>query len=102
MPAASMLASILSLALLGPRVHTIFVFRIMKRIIVENDNELVTRNLFLKTYEAILKRSTANLGFWELAAAVRPMFNPEGWISESPAKERFVDYVNAAIKRTLD
>jgi len=34
------------------------------------------------------------------ATAVRPTFNPDGWISESPAKERFVDFVDVAIQRT--
>ena len=55
---------------------------------------------FLATYEKETGRPVANLGFWELAAAVRPMLTPEGWISESPAKERFVGYVDAAIERT--
>jgi aminoglycoside phosphotransferase (APT) family kinase protein len=56
---------------------------------------------FLLTYEKEMSKSVANLGFWELAAAVRPMFNPNGWISESPAKERFADFVDAAIQRTI-
>lgn len=55
---------------------------------------------FLATYEKETNKPVANLGFWELAAAVRPMFTPDGWISESPAKERFADYVDAAIERT--
>ena len=55
---------------------------------------------FLVTYEEETNKPVANLGFWELAAAVRPMLTPEGWISESPAKERFTDYVDAAIERT--
>lgn len=55
---------------------------------------------FLATYEKEMSKPVANLGFWELAAAVRPMFNPDGWISESPAKERFANYVDAAIERT--
>lgn len=55
---------------------------------------------FLKTYEAAVNKPTANLGFWELAAAVRPMFSPDGWISEPPARERFADYVDAAIQKT--
>lgn len=55
---------------------------------------------FLATYEKQMSKPVSNLGFWELAAAVRPMFNPDGWISESPAKERFSDYVDAAIERT--
>ncbi len=55
---------------------------------------------FLATYEKEMGKPVLNLGFWELAAAVRPMFNPDGWISESPARERFADYVDAAIQRT--
>jgi aminoglycoside phosphotransferase (APT) family kinase protein len=54
---------------------------------------------FLVAYEKQMNRPVANLGFWELAAAVRPMFNPAGWITESPAKERFAGFVDAAIRR---
>ena len=56
---------------------------------------------FLRTYEKEMSKPIVNLGFWDLAAAVRPMFNPNGWISESPAKECFADYVDAAIQRTV-
>lgn len=55
---------------------------------------------FLKTYEMQVNKPVANLGFWELAAAVRPMLNPAGWISESPAKERFAEFIDDAIQRT--
>lgn len=55
---------------------------------------------FLEIYERETGKPVSNLGLWELAAAVRPMFNPEGWISESPAKARFADFVDAAIERT--
>lgn len=55
---------------------------------------------FLAVYEKETDKPVSNLGFWELAAAVRPMFNPDGWISESPSKERFADFVDAAIQRT--
>lgn len=54
---------------------------------------------FLATYEQEMGRLVANLGFWELAAAVRPMFSPDGWISESPAVERFADFVDTAVRR---
>jgi aminoglycoside phosphotransferase (APT) family kinase protein len=54
---------------------------------------------FLATYEQAMGRPVANLGFWELAAAVRPMFTPDGWISEPPAVERFADFVDAGIQR---
>jgi aminoglycoside phosphotransferase (APT) family kinase protein len=54
---------------------------------------------FLNVYEAEMGRRVANLEFWELAAAVRPMFSPEGWITESPAKERFGQFVEGAFCR---
>jgi len=34
---------------------------------------------FLKNYESEMGRKVENLGFWELAAAVRPMADPEEW-----------------------
>ncbi|MDQ2999590.1 MAG: phosphotransferase [Chloroflexota bacterium] len=55
---------------------------------------------FLRVYEATTGGPVSNLGFWELAAAVRPMFQPEGWIDESPARERFVAFVNGALRRS--
>ncbi len=54
---------------------------------------------FLTAYEREVGEAVAHLGFWELAAAVRPMFSPDGWISESPAKERFSDFVDSAIRK---
>jgi aminoglycoside phosphotransferase (APT) family kinase protein len=54
---------------------------------------------FLNVYETEMGRRVANLGFWELAAAARPMFSPEGWITESPAKERFRQFVEGALCR---
>jgi aminoglycoside phosphotransferase (APT) family kinase protein len=54
---------------------------------------------FLAVYEENTGRPVTNLGLWELAAAARPMFNPEGWITESPTKERFRQFVADAMKR---
>lgn len=48
---------------------------------------------FLRWYEAEMGQQVANLALWELAAAARPMFNPSGWISQSPAGERFRRFV---------
>lgn len=48
---------------------------------------------FLRVYETEVGRRVANLGLWELAAAARPMHNPEGWITGSPAKERFSQFI---------
>lgn len=55
---------------------------------------------FLAIYEKEIGHPVDNLGFWELAAAVRPMFNPDGWISESPSKERFAEFVDEAIEKS--
>ncbi|MBN1810954.1 MAG: phosphotransferase [Anaerolineae bacterium] len=54
---------------------------------------------FLNVYEAEIGRRVVNLGFWELAAAARPMFSPEGWITGPPAKERFGQFIADARMR---
>jgi aminoglycoside phosphotransferase (APT) family kinase protein len=54
---------------------------------------------FLRAYEAQAGR-VANLGFWELAAAARPMIDPEDWrITASPARERFRRFIADAMGR---
>lgn len=50
----------------------------------------------LEAYERTLGRPAENLALWELAAAARPMFSPEGWVSESPGKERFRWFIDDA------
>ena len=44
---------------------------------------------FLHVYEEALGKPVANLGFWELAAAARPMHNLDGWITRPFMDERF-------------
>jgi aminoglycoside phosphotransferase (APT) family kinase protein len=54
---------------------------------------------FLRAYEARMGQ-VVNLGFWEIAAAARPMIDPEGWkITGSPARERFRQFIANAKKR---
>jgi len=49
---------------------------------------------FLRLYEAATGRPVANLAFWQLAAAVRPMFRPiPRRIFESPARERLQQFI---------
>lgn len=48
---------------------------------------------FLQVYEAQAGKTLENLRFWELAAAMRPISAPEGWISESPARENFIEWL---------
>lgn len=55
---------------------------------------------FLDAYTEAVNKPVANLGFWELAAGIREMWHPSCWISESPVKERFADFIDAAIERT--
>ena len=55
---------------------------------------------FLMAYETATGRSLANLGFWELAAAVRPMFSPQGWIDESPQIEYFAAFIAQAERKS--
>jgi aminoglycoside phosphotransferase (APT) family kinase protein len=51
---------------------------------------------FLRAYEAAVGHPIANLGFWELAAAARPMFTPQGWVDQSPQKELFSGFIAQA------
>lgn len=55
---------------------------------------------FLHTYEAETGQQVTNLGFWELAAAARPMMDPEDWqIAESPGSDRFEQFIEGARER---
>ena len=56
---------------------------------------------FLETYEMEMGRRVENRGFWEPAAAARPLFSPEGRITESPAKEDFGSFIADAIKGAI-
>lgn len=49
---------------------------------------------FLRVYEEISGSMVENLRFWELAAAMRPLSTPEGWISDSPARENFIAWLD--------
>jgi aminoglycoside phosphotransferase (APT) family kinase protein len=55
---------------------------------------------FLRAYERETGQRVANLAFWELAAAVRPMFDPQVWqIAESPRRDRFTQFIRNARER---
>jgi aminoglycoside phosphotransferase (APT) family kinase protein len=47
---------------------------------------------FLRVYEAQTGQ-VANLGFWELAAAARPMTDMAGWITDPSMGERFRQFI---------
>jgi len=53
---------------------------------------------FLRVYEAASGHPLVNLGFWELAAAARPMFSPQRWVDQSPQKEDFSQFIAQAEK----
>jgi hypothetical protein len=52
---------------------------------------------FLRVYEALRGGPVANLHFWALAAATRPMAQPEGWIDNEPFQGRFRAFVQWAL-----
>jgi aminoglycoside phosphotransferase (APT) family kinase protein len=54
---------------------------------------------FLSAYEAEMGHQAANLGFWELAAAARPMTDITGWITELSKGERFRQLIADATGR---
>lgn len=57
---------------------------------------------FLRVYESETKRKLKNLGFWELAAAVRPMTDPVDWRingDEGPNTSIFLRFIEDAKKR---
>lgn len=54
---------------------------------------------FLRCYEQETARPVANLGFWELVAAARPIWRPEGWHVTPGEQERFRQFVTNAIQR---
>jgi aminoglycoside phosphotransferase (APT) family kinase protein len=54
---------------------------------------------FLRSYEQTTGRPLANLGFWELVAAARPIWRPEGWFVTPGEKDRFRQFVANAIRR---
>ena len=53
---------------------------------------------FLATYRSVTGGRVANLTLWKLAAAVRPIYLPEGWIDHSPVRERFRRFVQEAVQ----
>ena len=55
---------------------------------------------FLHHYETETGHAVENLGFWELAAAVRPMVDPLEWqVLDSPRMELFQHFIEAGRKR---
>ncbi|MCP4583456.1 MAG: phosphotransferase [candidate division Zixibacteria bacterium] len=57
---------------------------------------------FLETYVKLTGKPAANLLFWELAAAARPMYSPETWnITESPRRDRFDKFVERILDKTF-
>jgi aminoglycoside phosphotransferase (APT) family kinase protein len=57
---------------------------------------------FLRVYESEMGRKIKNLGFWELAAAVRPMVDPVDWNvteTEDSNMNSFLNFIADAKKR---
>ena len=56
---------------------------------------------FLRVYESEIGHKIKNLGFWELAASVRPMIDPVDWnVHETGSnKDVFMEFIESAKKR---
>lgn len=55
---------------------------------------------FLQAYEEESGHKAENLGFWEMAAAARPMDDPQAWeVEQEPKAARFQNFVEEAILR---
>jgi aminoglycoside phosphotransferase (APT) family kinase protein len=52
---------------------------------------------FLRTYEAEIGHAVANLAFWQLSAAARPMYDLEGWITDPAKGKRFRQFISEAL-----
>jgi len=55
---------------------------------------------FLRVYEQTMGRKTPNLILCELAATIRPMYSAIDRISQSPARELFVAYIDDVLQRS--
>ena len=56
-------------------------------------------NEFLRVYEAEIGQRVLNLGFWELAAAARPMTDIAAWITEPSKGQRFRQFIADAKRK---
>jgi len=55
---------------------------------------------FLRVYQAETGRAVENLGFWEMAAAVRPMDDPAAWeLDQAYRAEILRQFIAEAISR---
>lgn len=72
-----------------------------------------TADLFLKFYEEGSGESVRNLGFWELAAAARPLPKPTSWVrqirevaglagTDEQASSDYYEFVASALKRAYN
>ena len=70
-------------------------------------------DLFLKSYEEGSGESVRNLGFWELAAAARPLPQPALWVGQARGVETvtatdervnsdYNEFVASALKRAYN
>jgi aminoglycoside phosphotransferase (APT) family kinase protein len=53
---------------------------------------------FVDEYERWSGRRPPNLGFWKLAAAVRPMLDIDGWITAPAMERRFDRFIEQALR----
>jgi aminoglycoside phosphotransferase (APT) family kinase protein len=56
----------------------------------------------LRVYQAASGQKVANLGLWQLAAAARPMTDPEGWFTRPQMEARFRRFIAQAMQRAAN
>lgn len=58
---------------------------------------------FLQVYESDMGRKVENLGFWELAASVRPMIDPMDWkVDATTGMNILLQFIESAKERALN
>ena len=57
---------------------------------------------FLRVYESDMGRKVENLGFWELAASVRPMTDPIDWkVDDTTGMNMLLQFIESAKQRAM-
>ena len=58
----------------------------------------VEAHAFLQMYQS-LRGPVPNLIFWALVATARPMYDMEGWITDTAKEERFTQFITSSLAR---
>ena len=58
----------------------------------------IEAHTFLQKYQS-LRGPVPNLIFWALAATVRPMYDMDGWITDTAKEKRFRKFIASSLER---